>query len=44
MEKKIVVTGGDGRFGSILKKNKRNNLLFPTKKKLNILKLNSIKN
>ncbi len=44
MEKKIVVTGGNGRFGSVLKKNNRNNLLFPTKKELNILKLNSIKN
>lgn len=44
MEKKIVVTGGNGRFGSVLKKNSRNNLLFPTKKELNILKLNSIKN
>lgn len=44
MEKKIVVTGGNGRFGSVLKKNSRNNLLFPTKKQLNILKLNSIKN
>lgn len=44
MEKKIVVTGGNGRFGSILKKNNRNNLFFPTKKQLNILKLNSIKN
>ena len=44
MEKKIVVTGGNGRFGSVLKKNSRSNLLFPTKKQLNILKLNSIKN
>lgn len=44
MKKKIVVTGGNGRFGSVLKKNNRNNLLFPTKKELNILKLNSIKN
>ena len=44
MKKKIVVTGGNGRFGSVLKKNSRNNLLFPTKKQLNILKLNSIKN
>ena len=44
MEKKIVVTGGNGRFGSVLKKNSKNNLLFPTKKQLNILKLNSIKN
>ena len=42
---KIVVTGGSGRFGSKLKKIKNNyKLLFPSKKKLNILKLNSIKN
>jgi dTDP-4-dehydrorhamnose reductase len=44
MKKKIVITGGNGRFGSLLKKNNRNNLFFPTKKQLNILKLNSIKN
>ena len=44
MKKNIVITGGNGRFGSVLKKiiNKKN-LLFPTKKELNILKLNSIK-
>ena len=44
MKKNIVITGGHGRFGSVLKKiiNKKN-LLFPTKKELNILKLNSIK-
>ena len=42
---KIVVTGGSGRFGSKLKKIKNNyKLLFPSKKKLNILKLSSIKN
>lgn len=44
MKKNIVITGGNGRFGSVLKKiNKKKNLLFPTKKQLNILKLNSIK-
>jgi len=45
MRKNIVITGGHGRFGSVLKKiNNKKNLLFPTKKQLNILKLNSIKN
>jgi dTDP-4-dehydrorhamnose reductase len=45
MRKNIVITGGHGRFGSVLKKiNNKRNLLFPTKKQLNILKLNSIKN
>ena len=41
---KIVVTGGTGRFGLILKKIKsRNKLFFPKKSELNILKINSIK-
>jgi dTDP-4-dehydrorhamnose reductase len=41
---KIVVTGGSGRFGSILKKIKTNNkIYFPTKKELDILKIISIK-
>ena len=45
MKKKIVITGGDGRFGSVLKKiNYENSLLFPTKNQLNILKFNSLKN
>ena len=45
MKKNIVITGGHGRFGSVLKQiNDKKNLLFPTKKQLNILKLNSIKN
>lgn len=39
---KIVVTGGYGRFGKILKKNVGKNYIFPKKKQLNILKLNSI--
>jgi dTDP-4-dehydrorhamnose reductase len=44
MKKNIIITGGNGRFGSVLKTiNRKNILLFPTKKKLNILKLNSIK-
>ena len=41
---KIVVTGGTGRFGSVLKKSKFNyQLLFPKKNKLNITKFESIK-
>ena len=45
-KKKIVITGGSGRFGKIIKKtfNKsRFNIFFPTKRNLNILYLNSIK-
>ena len=42
---RIVVTGGTGRFGSELKKIKNKyKLLFPTKQKLNILKLKTIDN
>lgn len=40
----IVITGGSGRFGEILKKiYKSKKLFFPTKKQLNILSLVSIK-
>lgn len=39
---KIVVTGGTGRFGQILKKKVGKNFIFPKKNQLNILKLNSI--
>jgi dTDP-4-dehydrorhamnose reductase len=40
---KIVITGGSGRFGTVLqKKYKSNKLFYPTKKKLNILSLRSI--
>ena len=39
---KIVVTGGSGRFGKVLKDNVDKNYYFPNKKELNILKLNSI--
>ena len=40
---KIVVTGGSGRFASVLKKTKtKYNLFFPTKKQLNILKPKTI--
>ncbi len=43
MKKKILVTGGDGRFAQVLKKNnKKLNLFFATKKQCNILNLNSI--
>ena len=44
MLKKVVITGGEGRFAQILKRdNKRLNILYPTKKKLNVLDVNSIK-
>ena len=42
--KKIVITGGSGRFGTILKKiffQKKS--YFPTKNQLNILKTKSIR-
>lgn len=39
---KIVVTGGTGRFGRVLKKNVGKNFVFPKKKQLNIMKLDSI--
>jgi dTDP-4-dehydrorhamnose reductase len=43
--KKIVITGGPGRFGSILKKIKsKNKLFFPDKKNLNIENFKNIKN
>ena len=44
---KIVITGGNGRFGQVIKKNSKNFkffFLFPGKKELDILNLNSIKN
>ena len=45
MKKKILVTGGDGRFAKVLKKNNKNlNLYFFSKNKLDILNLNSIEN
>ena len=42
--KMIVVTGGNGRFGKVLKKykQKNKNFLFPSKKELNILNEKSI--
>ncbi len=45
MSPKILVTGGDGRFSKVLKKeNKFLNLIFKSKKELNILSLKSIDN
>ena len=44
MIKKIIVTGGDGRFAKELKKTKSNyNFIFRNKKQLNILSVKSIK-
>ena len=41
--KKIIITGGTGRFGTILKKNKtKHKLFFPTKKQLDILNTRKI--
>jgi len=43
MKKLILVTGGNGRFAKVLKKNNKNlNLYFSTKKECNILKLKSL--
>jgi dTDP-4-dehydrorhamnose reductase len=40
---KIVITGGSGRFGSILnKKYKSNKLFYPNKNQLNILSTKSV--
>ena len=40
----IVLTGGNGRFGKVLKKHNKNlNIIYPTKKALNIMNLKSIK-
>ena len=42
--KRIVITGGSGRFGLVLKNFKtKNKTFFPTKKELNILNENSIR-
>jgi dTDP-4-dehydrorhamnose reductase len=44
MLKKIIITGGHGRFAQILKRdNKKLNILYPNKKELNILDVDSIK-
>jgi len=43
MKKRILVTGGTGRFGTVLKKLKANyEILFPNKKTLDVIKLRSI--
>ncbi len=43
MKKNIIITGGSGRFGEILKKVKlKHKVFFPNKNELNILKLRSI--
>ena len=45
MTKKIIVTGGEGRFAKILKKkNKKLNLIFLSKKQCNILNIRTIEN
>ncbi len=41
--KKILVTGSDGRFGKVLQKLKKKNIIFRNKKQLNILSINSIR-
>ncbi len=44
MKKKIVVTGGTGRFGKVLKKFKSNySMMYPNKKELDITNFNKIK-
>ena len=44
IKKKIVITGGQGRFAQILKANNTlPNISFPSKKELNILKVSSIR-
>jgi len=44
MKKKIIITGGSGRFGKILRKySTKYNLLFPNKKELNILNEKNVK-
>ena len=43
INKRIVITGGEGRFARTLEKiNKNLNIFFPSKKELNILSLKSI--
>jgi len=43
VKKKILITGGDGRFARVFKKKEKNlNLFFVSKKQCNILNLNSI--
>ena len=45
ISKKIVITGGEGRFAKTLKNNnKKLNIFFPNKKELDILSIKSIEN
>ena len=45
IRKKIVITGGEGRFAKTLKNSNTNlNIFFPNKKELDILSLSSINN
>ena len=45
IKKKIVITGGQGRFAKTLKKNNKSlNIYYPDKKMLNILSIKSIEN
>lgn len=44
LNKKIIVTGGNGRFAQVLKKeNKKLKILFPSKKLFNILSMGSMR-
>lgn len=44
INKKIIITGGNGRFATVLKESKiGHKFLFPNKKQLNILDISSIK-
>ena len=36
---KIIVTGGSGRFGSVLKNEFKNKFIFPNKRELDILNI-----
>ena len=43
-KKKIVVTGGSGRFAAVLKTIKTNyKILYPSSRKLNITKIKSVR-
>ena len=43
LKKKIIITGGEGRFAQVLKNNNRNlNIFFPNKKALNILNIKTV--
>ena len=44
IKKKIVITGGQGRFAQTLKHYTKLNIYYPNKKELNILSYKSIEN